>query len=141
MTQQEKLEEALRSLVEMCVRDRLNIEFRPPEEDPQTTFGQFTAARFTIEIYKERTELLNIFHVYSFAHEYRHFQQYCKLEGYNSWLYAIGYTHKDNRQQAAEQEIDADDFAIKFLKQHGIRITKKLKQFVADRMSFYEEER
>ena len=136
--QQERLEATLRYLIELCIRDKLRLEFSPPTEDPQSEFGEFCAATRAINIFKERTAPMNIFHVYSLAHEYRHYKQWESLDGYESWLYSIGYTAKDDQAEAARLEIDADEYAFSVLRQHKVRITKKLKEFVADRKAFFE---
>lgn len=139
MRQVEKLDIAFRELIEQCVAEKLQIEFSPPLEDPQSVYGQFCAANRKIELFKERTDALNIFHVYSFAHEWAHYLQYKRLDGYDTWLYSIGYTNKDNQSDAKRLEIEADEYAMRFLRQHKVRMTKKLKLFIDERKEYFEE--
>ncbi len=136
---QDKLQEALKELVTISIQEGLCIEFKAPEEDPQMDFGSFAAASRTIEIYKERTEPLTAFHIYAFAHELKHWYQWKSLDGYESWLFNIGAVRNDNQEQSARLEIEADEFAISFLRRHHIRVSKKLKEFIEDRKEHYEE--
>ncbi len=136
---EEKLYEALRELIEICVKEKLGLEFKQPTDDPQECYGSFTAAERSIEIFKERTEPLTIFHIYAFAHELRPYEQWSKLDGYDTWLYDIGVTRNTNQEELARLEMDADTWALSFLRKHKIRVTKKLREFVADRVEHFTD--
>lgn len=135
--QQQKLDDALKELLEIVVRERLRIEFESPTEDPQTDYGSFCASSRKISVFKERTDPITSFHVYALAHEVKHSMQWSTLDGYASWLYAIGACHKDDQAENARLELEADEYAVAFLKRYKIRMTKAMKTFIEDRRSHY----
>jgi len=138
MAQQDKLEAAVKELIQLCIKDCLNIEFIPPLEDPQEEYGHFIAAHRTVHVFKDRTVPINIFHVYALAHEYAHSLQFKKLDGYDSWLFDLGVqVNKSNQTESARLENEADQWAVDFLKKRKIRLTKKLKVFLEDREEYH----
>ena len=137
MSPSEKLDAALKELLEIIVRERLRVEFTNPVEDPQEQYGSFTVTDRKIMVFKERTEPLTAFHIYAFAHELKHYLQWAQLDGYDSWLYQIGAVSRDDQRENARSEIEADEYAVIFLKKHRIAIPKKLAKFISDRKTYY----
>jgi hypothetical protein len=138
MTQQERLEAAVKELIQLCIKDHITLEFMPPLEDPQEEYGHFIATQRTIHVFKDRTMPINIFHVYALAHEYAHSLQFKRLDGYDSWLFDLGVlASKSNQTESARLENEADQWAVSFLKERKIRLTKRLKTFLEDREEYH----
>jgi hypothetical protein len=138
MKQQERLDLAIVELVKLCVKDCINLEFMPPIEDPQEEYVNFVACNRSINIFKDRTDPVSIFHVYALAHEYAHSIQFKEMNGQESWLFDLGLLGcKTDRSVSARLENEADLFAIDFLKKRKIRITKRLREYLDDRFSYH----
>ena len=138
MTSKQKLliKEAIVELLKLSLQRGCKVRFFPPE-DPLEQRGSFSPYSISIEIYKERTEPLTAWHVYAFAHEYRHLNQYISLDGADSWLYCIDCVAGDDYKEDARLEIDADTYAIQFMKDRNIKISAELEEWIKDRKEHY----
>jgi hypothetical protein len=133
----ERLKAALVELVRLIIQRGATVVFVPPGRDGDG--GTFEPSRLRIEIHKERTTALTPKHVWCLAHEYRHLCQYLAMDGESSWLYDIDCTSRDDKQEDARLEMDADRWAISFMSERKITIPATLRKFIADRKSFYQE--
>ena len=134
----QRIKNAVLDLLRMSLQRGCKVAFVPPD-DPQEEYGNFTPGSMRIKIMKERTAQPTAWHVYSFAHEYRHLCQFLALDGPDTWLYSLDYTHKNNLLEDARLELDADKFAADFAHERGIPFSKELVKFIEDRKSHYDE--
>ena len=130
------VKEAIIELLKLSLQRGCKVEFCAPE-DPLEERGSFFPHNIKIEIYKERTDPLTAWHVYAFAHEYKHLNQYLSLDGVDSWLYCIDCVAKNNHKEDARLEMDADTYAVQFVKDRGIKIPQELLTWVKDRKEYY----
>ena len=135
--QAETIKTAILELIRLIIQRGCRIQFVPPDGESD---GCFTASSMLIEIKKERPDKLTVKHVYALAHEYRHLCQYLALDGANSWLYTIDCFHQDDIVEDARLELEADRWAMDFLSERKLKVSKDLIEYVAERKEHYEEQ-
>jgi hypothetical protein len=132
-----QLKAALVELVRSITQRGATVQFVPPGRDGDG--GSFQAAKMHIELHKERTTVLTPKHVWCLAHEYRHLCQYLAMDGENTWLFDLDCTSQDDKQEDARLELDADQWAVSFMRERQLNIPASLRKFIDDRRAFYQD--
>ena len=114
-----KLEEAIFKLLDSARILGASVVFKDPdvcEEVWPDCAGRFDCTTNQITIYKRKEKPLNVYHIFTLAHEVRHAWQFANKYQPMQWLVTLGvYPSYKNSQQEQTLEDDADAWAKEFM--------------------------